>query len=88
MNFLAEERDPLRAVLHGKRFFKDVAKAVTAEGDVFAFGVIEGDAEHLAGRGGFLENGSDFDALTTVDGFCWIGFMFVHGHTRLKINLE
>ena len=55
---------------------------------MFAFGVVEGDAEYFSWRRRLLENSSDFDALIAVDGFYWVGFMFVHSHTRLKINLE
>ncbi len=88
LDLLAEKLDTFGAVLDGEGFFENVAESVATEGDVFTFCVIEGYAEYFAGRGRFLENSSDFDALLAVDGFCRIGFMFIHGHTRLKINLE
>ena len=48
-DFLDEVGDTRRVVLNGEGGFEDVAVAIADEGDVLAFGVVEGDAEDFAG---------------------------------------
>jgi hypothetical protein len=66
-DFFAEEVNAFYAVLDGERVFENVTETVTAEGDVFAFGIVQGDTEDFTRRGGFLENSSDLNALLAVN---------------------
>ncbi|MEO7100188.1 MAG: hypothetical protein ABI162_12565 [Luteolibacter sp.] len=48
---------------------------VADEGDVFALGIVEGDAKDFAGISGAFEDGADEDVLVAIDGLDLAGFL-------------
>ena len=75
-DLLDEEVDPGGVVFHREGGLEDVAVAVADERDVFALGVVEGDAENLAGIAGALEDGAEEDVLVSIDGCGFVAGMF------------
>ena len=67
-DFLDEMGDACRVVFNGEGGFEDVAVAIADECDVFALGVVEGDAEDFAGVSGTLEDGADEGVLVSING--------------------
>ena len=66
-HFLDQELDAGSTVLHRKGGFENVTVAVTDQGDVLALGVVEGEAEDLAGVPGAFENRPDEHVLIAID---------------------
>ena len=66
-HLLDQEVDAGGVVLHRKGGFENVAVAVTDQRDVLALGVVEGDAEDLAGVPGAFENRPDERVLISID---------------------
>jgi hypothetical protein len=66
-DLLDEVSDSSRGVLDRKRGFEDVAVTVADQGDVLGLGVVESDAEDLAGAARALEDGADEDVLVAID---------------------
>ena len=54
---------------------------VADEGDMFALGVVEGDAEDFAGVSGALEDGAEEGVLVAIDG--WICVMASSWHAKI-----
>ena len=67
-DFLDEMGDACCVVFNGEGGFKDVTVAIADECDVFALGVVEGDAEDSAGVSGTLEDGADEGVLVSING--------------------
>jgi hypothetical protein len=67
-NLLDEKVDACGVVLDWEGGFEDVAVAVADEGEVFVFGIVEGDTENHAGITGALEDGADEGVLIAIDG--------------------
>ena len=70
-------------VLHRKGGFENVAVAITDQCDVFTLGIVEGDAEDLAGIPGALENRPDEHVLITIDRCNFGLFGSLHGTTMM-----
>ncbi len=62
-----EPGDAGGVVLDGEGGFEDVAVTVADQGDVLGLGVVEGDAQDLAGAARALEDGADLDVLAAID---------------------
>jgi len=80
-DLLDEVGDARGVVLHGKRSLEDVAVTVANECDVFALGVVEGDAENLGGVSGAFEDGADEGVLVAIDRLDLAGCF--HGTVRM-----
>ncbi len=66
-DLLDQEVDAGGIVLHRKGGFENVAVAITDQCDVVTLGIVEGDAEDLAGIPGALENRPDEHVLIAID---------------------
>ena len=80
--FFDQVDDAYGVVFQGKGGLEDVAVTVTDEGDVLAFGIVEGNAEDLAGVPGTFENGADESVLITIDGLDF-AYWFAHGIVKI-----
>ncbi|MFT6862697.1 MAG: hypothetical protein ACJAVK_001256 [Akkermansiaceae bacterium] len=85
-DLLDEEVDAGGVVLHRKGRFENVAVAVTDQCDVFALGIVEGDAEDLAGVPVALENRPDEHVLIAIDRGDFGLFGSLHSTTKVHIG--
>jgi hypothetical protein len=66
-DFLDEGGDACCVVLNGEGGFENVAMVIADEADVFALGVVESDADDLAGISGAFEDGANKGVGVTID---------------------
>ena len=81
-DLLDKEGDALGRVFNREGLPEDVAVAVATQGHMLALGVVEGDAENLAGIGGFLKNRPEKGVLVAVDG----GRCGFHGILKMPLR--
>ena len=81
-DFLDEVGDTGGVVFNGEGSFEDVAMAVADEGEVFALGIVEGDAKDFLGIPGPFENGADKGVLIAIDGLDFT-YWLTHGTAKI-----
>lgn len=81
-DLLDQEVDAGGVVFHRKGGFENVAVAFTDQRDVFALGVVEGNAVDLSGVPGALENRPDEHVLIAIDRCDFGLFGSLHGTTK------
>jgi len=70
-DLLDEKGDSFGGVVNGEVVFEDVAVAVADEGEVFSFGVVDGDAEDFLRITGTGEDVAKGVVLAAVNGLCF-----------------